>query len=241
MLTRVAPEPIATHSFDTHPDQLFDVYQPPSPALLTSTPIVFIHGGYWRPEYDRMHARSAAAALAQAGWTTALIEYRRIPSDPDATVADVVSGITAVGFETGAEKVVLVGHSAGGHLALVAADALPDQIAGVLALAPVSDLLVAEALDLDDGAVRAFLGCPAERRADLDPGRTFGKSSPTRILHGTHDTLVPFEMSQRFGTHAGVPVHSIDGIGHYELIDPQSRVWPIVVDQLNELAPLPPT
>lgn len=233
MLSRIAAEPDETHSFGSNIDQVFEIYRPQVGDREAFPPVVFIHGGYWRPEYDRTHARSAAAALAQAGWTTALIEYRRTPGQPDDTVADVLDGIRAFLAVTGSRHIILVGHSAGGHLALVAADALPEHVLGVLALAPVSDLTRAEELDLDDGAVRAFLGSSAALRADLDPGHAYRNQVPTVIVHGKQDTLVPFAMSEDFAAANGLTIHGIDRIGHYELIDPVSDAWGIVIDHLR--------
>jgi acetyl esterase/lipase len=62
--------------------------------------------------------------------------------------------------EFAGRRVLLVGHSAGGHLALQAAATLapPHAPAGVLVLAPVADLRRAQALRLDGDAVPAFLG-----------------------------------------------------------------------------------
>lgn len=52
--------------------------------------IILLHGGFWKPMYNRDHLRPFAAALAEkAGFFSALVEYRRISGDPDATVSDV--------------------------------------------------------------------------------------------------------------------------------------------------------
>lgn len=236
MLTRTAAAPSATVSYGPHPDQIIDCY----PAAEGTAPtVVLIHGGYWRPEYDRSHARSAAVALAEEGFPTALIEYRRIPGDPDAMVADVSAAIRAVAQGSTAlpaGRVILVGHSAGGHLALLGAGHPEAQ--GTLALAPVADLQMAHDLDLDDGAVGEFLGCSAKDRPDLDPargdvGRTLG---PCVVLHGIDDELVPLGVSRSFARAAGVELVELPDAGHFALIDPLSGTWAEVIGQLRAIS-----
>ena len=133
---------------------------------------MFIHGGFWRPSIDRTHTGPLCTALAGDGWTTAAIEYRRVPAQPEVTVADVEAALTGlpelVTRHDG--RMLVAGHSAGGHLALLAASTMSLRtLVGVLALAPVADLERADPMGLGDGACHGFLGCEAVGRADLDP------------------------------------------------------------------------
>lgn len=235
-MTRPAPLPNATIPFGEHGDQVLDLYVPDGGLGSDDAPIVFVHGGYWRPEYDRMHARNAASAVSEAGRVAVLLEYRRIPGDPDASVDDVIHGIGAALRETNTAQVVLVGHSAGGHLALVAANSVSNQVAGVLALAPISDLRMAEDQDLDDGAVRSFLGASAALRADLDPMLLPTPPVPTGLIHGRNDTIVPLAMSQRFAEEHPVELTVVETIGHYELIDPLTTTWRAVLNQIRTIS-----
>jgi acetyl esterase/lipase len=245
VLTRPGPEPAATLRYGDDPDQVIDVYPvDPSVAADPSAPkhptVVFVHGGYWRTDYDRRHARSAAAALRTAGFPTALIEYRRRPGDPDATIEDVAAGIRAaasgaLGLPDG--PVVVVGHSAGGHLALVAASDPDLPIAGCLALAPVADLRMAEDFALDVDGVGAFIGCSAIDRPDLDPCR-LTCSTLTLVLHGEEDDLVPIALSESFTQTSGQRLIRMPGTGHFALIDPTSPVWPDVIAHLRAIAPV---
>lgn len=235
VLERTGPAPSATLAYGGHPDQVLDAYLP---ADLGSSPaIVFVHGGYWRPEYDRSHARSAAAGLAEAGYPTALIEYRRIPGDPDAMVSDVRAALDFVKegrTPLPAGPVLLVGHSAGGHLALVAADA--PHVKGCLALAPVADLVLADDLHLDDDAVSAFLGCPATGRPDLDPARRRSAACPVVVLHGEDDTLAPISLSESYTEASSARLVRLPATGHFELIDPRSTAWASVITELGSIA-----
>ena len=74
---------------------------------------------------------------------------------------------------------MVAGHSAGGHLALWAAHRLgPDQIGGVLALAPVVGLVAMQRAGVGNGAVADLLGGePDERSGTIPAGRSGGKSA----------------------------------------------------------------
>jgi acetyl esterase/lipase len=102
-----------------------------------------------------------ADAIASAGWTVASIEYRRTPGEPDETLADVGEALVALPARIAGHGggVILLGYSAGGHLVLwlTVARRIPPLV-GTVALAPAADLRLAHALNLGDGAVRAFLG-----------------------------------------------------------------------------------
>jgi acetyl esterase/lipase len=234
VLDRDAPGPDRTWSYGSGPDQVTDLYLPP-PAVDRRPVLVLVHGGFWRPEYDRTHLRPMAGALAAAGWPTALVEYSRGPGDPDATVADVRRSVAAVTEQVDCSAgLLLVGHSAGGHLALLAVD---EPIAtAVVALAPVADLVMAERLGLDHGAVNDFLGCAAADRPDLDPARRPRTPEATiTIVHGERDTLVPLALSESYAAVSGARLVIVPQAGHFELIDPLSPAWATVMTELAAL------
>ena len=239
MLGRSASEPDHVFRYGPDADHVCDV-RSGGPAAAGRPLVVLLHGGFWRPEYDRTHVRPMTEALAALGWSTVAPEYRRIPGRPDATVADVRAALDEIGRRPelaglGDGRMVLVGHSAGGHLALHAASAAPDGVSGVLALAPVADLSLAEALRLDTDAVRAFLGGPADGRADLDPVRSPTPPGAVRIVHGAGDGVVPVLLSESYRRRH--PAASLTRVpaGHFALIDPAGDAWPTVVDELAAL------
>jgi len=197
------------------------------------------HGGFWRPEFDRTHLAPLCAAVADAGWSIAAVEYRREPGHPGLATGDAVAALGAVPALAGHHdgRVIAMGHSAGGHLCLYAAATRPPAaLAGVVALAPAADLRLVDSLDLDGGAVRDFLGAPAGERADLDPARLPDIPAGTTILHGREDTIVPVAVSRSYvERHPGTRLVEIDDCGHFALIDPSSRAWLSVIAELDSI------
>ncbi len=233
VLTREAREPDEQLRYGDHADQVMDVWQAKSYRPL----VVFIHGGFWRPEYDRTHARPLGEALADEGWPVVSLEYRREPGQPDLTTGDVRAALDRLpdlmdvhaGF-------VLIGHSAGGHLALWAATTLnPVRLRGTVALAPVADLLLADRLGLDDGAVQDFVGSGV--RNDLDPVHLPAPITPVSMVHGTGDSRVPITVAESYLTaHPTARLVRVVGAGHYEVIDPLTEAWHQVTAELTRFS-----
>ena len=217
--------PDKTISYGKSEDQVIDFYNSDNSS---KSIIVLIHGGYWRPEYDRKHLAPFARKFADSGWPVALIEYRRIIGNPDAALSDVVSAINEVATEH--KNIILVGHSAGGQLALIAAKKV--EVSGIIALAPVTNLALAEELDLDEGAVSDFLGAPASIRTDLDPMCQPHPSSPTTLIHGALDIRVPPDFSKAYVADSNLKLIELENTGHFELIDPRHKVFEVISDEL---------
>lgn len=229
--------------YGSHRDQVADIYLPATSDAEPRSTIVIVHGGFWRPIYDRLHVRPLAAALAHRGHVVVSLEYRREPGHPDATTDDVrsaVRGLPALRASAGLtdDPVQLVGHSAGGHLVLwLAAEDGID--ATTVALAPVADLGMAQSLGLGGGAVRAFLGTTPARRRDLDPVRRREPAHSVAVIHGELDDTVPIAVGtayvRMFGAKA--TMRPLAGCGHFEPIDPTSSAWPVLIGELDRLAP----
>jgi acetyl esterase/lipase len=117
------------------------------------------------PEY----ARTGAGG----GWPATFDDVARAVAELPALVAGLANDVVSV------DRVVLVGHSAGGQLALWSAvRGLPDGYVGAVALAPVADLTEAFRLDLDHGAVGALLGHPRTYRTATTPWIRVGSAAP---------------------------------------------------------------
>jgi pimeloyl-ACP methyl ester carboxylesterase len=103
----------------------------------------------------------------------------------------------------------------------------------VVPLAAVSDLRRAWALQLSGGVVKQFLGGSPEQvpqRYDAtSPIDLLPISVAQRMVHGTADQLVPFDMSEHFAKKSkNAKLIALQGAGHFELIDPRSREWETV-------------
>jgi pimeloyl-ACP methyl ester carboxylesterase len=159
-----------------------------------------------------------AVALRDLGWPVYLAEYRREPGNPVAMVQDVRAALAAVNRD-----VIVIGHSAGGHLALLM------NAPKTIALAPVADLTMARELGLDNHAVDDFLGSHEQR--DFEP-----HAEQAVLVHGTEDQVVPYPVSQSYhAQHPSTRLVPLPGIGHFALIDPRSDAWPVVIQELERL------
>jgi acetyl esterase/lipase len=208
----------------------------PSPC----EPVVLLHGGWWRDRHDLHLMDPLADDLLAAGHAVYNVEYRRTGSGGGwpQTRKDVTAALhrlarfaaeePGAGLDLG--RAAAVGHSAGGHLALLcAAEAGIDRVVG---LAPVTDLRRSAEEGLGEDAVAPFLGPEPSEDA-------FTESSPVRLLplgvrqlvvHGDADPRVPVDHSRDYvaaAREAGDPVeyHESPGADHFAVIDPVHPSW----------------
>lgn len=221
-LERAAPT--RTLAYGDHPSQIVDLYGDES-----ARPVVaLLHGGFWRERYDRTYLSPLAAALAaDLNTCVALIEYRRVGGGGGfpATFDDLPPALAAL---PGAGPVVLVGHSAGAHLALWAGSRCPTAVSRVVGIAAVADLARAHELDLSDGAVAGLLGGAervAERLDETDPMRMPAVAAPVVLLHGAADADVPVELSRRYARAVGAQLRELPGTGHYAPVTPGTPAY----------------
>jgi acetyl esterase/lipase len=209
--------------------------------------VIFIHGGFWRNSYSLEHAGHLCAALARAGAAVWNMEYRRL-GDPGGNWAamsdDIVRGaqqLVPLGtrYNLDLKRVIAAGHSAGGQLALWLAAQLVVDLRGVVPLAAISDLRRAYALQMDGGVVGELLGGSPDRvpqrYAAASPIELLPIPAPQRVVHGTADNIVPFDMSQRFAKASkNSKLIPLPGAGHFDLIDPRAKVWPTIQKSILE-------
>jgi pimeloyl-ACP methyl ester carboxylesterase len=196
-----------------------------------------LHGGYWQATYNLIHLGHLCEGLREAGIASWNLEYRRV-GDPGgewpAAAEDLELALEhreRLPFAHDG-RTVLVGHSAGGQLALWAAKrtGLP-----TLALAPVSDVRDAVERRGTDSAPGRFMA--PEHFADGSPLELLPLGAPQIVIHGTADDSVPYEMSERYVAAAGrdAELITLDGTGHFEPIDPLSAEWPTVKAAIERL------
>jgi acetyl esterase/lipase len=177
--------------------------------------------------------------------------------DDTAAVTDVVRRLVAdaVGARVDVRRTTLVGHSAGGHLAAwaVSRHRLPvgspwyraEPVAtSVVSLAGVLDLALSERLGLGDHAAEGLLGGTSAERPDryalADPVALLPSGVPVRIVHGTDDDTVPVEVGRAYADAArdagdDVTLHELPGLGHQDVIEPDSPAWPAVLAAVAEV------
>ncbi|MCW2669051.1 MAG: hypothetical protein JWO27_948 [Frankiales bacterium] len=217
--------------------------------------VVLVHGGYWRDRYDLSLEDAVAADLCGRGHLVWNVDYAPSTAPWPATLTDAAAAYDFAfhgryGGLVDPERVAVVGHSAGGHLALwlasrsalaAGAPGAGSHVVPKLAVpqAPVAALVQAHALGLGDGAVAALLGGgPSDvpgRYAVADPVSLAPSGVPTTIVHGTADDVVPMSQSEDY-----VAVSPTTGLvrvpgGHFTHLDPSSDAWAAALTALTAL------
>jgi acetyl esterase/lipase len=242
ILTLAPPPADARLPYGSDPNQFGELRVPktggPFPVVIS------IHGGYWRAKYDLKHVGHLCAALSARGMATWNLEYRRVGNPGGgwpATFEDIRSGYRylsqiAQRYKLDSSKVVVIGHSAGGQLALCLAGH-ETSVNRVISLAGVVDLQQAWELHLSNNAVVEFLGgephSVPEHYREADPMQLKISQATQWLIHGASDDTVPPFLSRNYTEQKkkrGENVHylEISTAGHTDLIDPRSTAWPKV-------------
>jgi acetyl esterase/lipase len=216
--------------------------------------VVVIHGGFWRARYDLEHIGHACAALTSLGLATWSIEYRRVGNEGGGwpgTFQDVGAAVDhlrtlAPEHNLDLERVVVIGHSAGGHLALWVAGRhrIPEgntlytpnplPVKAAVALAGVADLDMSWEMNLSNGATEELMGGSPEEvpeaYAVASPRELLPLGVPQALIHGTDDENVPYEISEKYHAAAlaagdQVKLVTLKHAGHFEVIDPKMPEW----------------
>lgn len=225
--------------------------------------VVFIHGGCWLAEYDIGHSSKLTAALARNGIATWSLEYRRVGDEGGGwpgTFQDVGRGTDhlrsiAPEHHLDLDRVIVMGHSAGGHLALWAAarsrlpaeapigSADPLVVRGVLALAPAADLGYLHEQQICGHVVDDLMGgSPVQvpdRYSWANPIEFEPDGVRQILILGKYDDdwtptgLRYFDVARMRGD--DVRLIEATESGHFEMIDPDSSTWPVVLHAAREL------
>jgi|SRR5690625_3030273 len=234
---------------------------------------IVIHGGFWRSQFDLEHMNAMCHALTKEGVACWNIEYRRVGQQGGGwpgTFHDIAKAINHLfthkeKYPLDASRIILIGHSAGGHLALWFAGkhnisepnrfkfhTKPIQLNGVISLAGVSDLKMMYDIHqwketlfkIVDNPTRNLLGgSPVrneERYNDSSPIELLPLNIPVVLIHGNLDVNVPVGMSEYFSKKAkeagdSVRLHVLSDTEHFSLIRPETTAWSIVLESVNQL------
>ncbi len=259
-----SPSPLARQiAYGGHPDQVGNLHLPAGEGEQPWPVVVLVHGGFWRWGWDRTLMTRLAHDLAERGFAAWNIDYRRVGQEGGGwpgTLEDAAAAVDVLGTLPGIDldRVAAVGHSAGGHLALWLAsrDRIPAghpgagplvRLRGAASQAGVADLVTAAADGLGDGACAALLGgTPAEqpdRYAVASPAALLPAGVPLLLVHGSIDDRVPPQQSRDYAEAARaagdeVELVELDGVDHFDVIDPAHQSWAAVVAWLERLFPL---
>ena len=214
--------------------------------------VVLVHGGFWRAGYDRTLMDPLAGACGDEGWAAWNLDYRPVGGGGGwpTTFTDVAAGIDHLATladdrHLDLDRVVVVGHSAGGTLALWSAaradlpagapGADPAVVpAGVVSLAGVTSLAAGWYDQLGDGAVAALMGGSPNERGDdyllASPTERLPLGVPQLLVHGEDDPLVPPSQSRAYAARAAeegdeAEAQILPGVDHFDVIDPRTDAW----------------
>lgn len=227
---------------------------------------IIIHGGCWMSQFGLSYMGHVSAALTEAGFATWNIEYRRVGNpgggwpgtfEDAARAADYLREI-ADKHSLDLNQVIAVGHSAGGHLALLLGarpqfkkdnplySANPLRLKGVVSLAGITDLRrTGTACDKE---VIQFAGGEAKDKAAI-----YDQASPIalvplgvkqKIVQGEADTIIPPAMATDYQEAAkrkkdgDVELISVKDADHFHIVDPKSAAWPSVQQAAMSLVKL---
>lgn len=242
--------------YGPHPAQWVDLYRPdgpPRPGIA-----VVIHGGFWRSRYDAALGAPLAIDLADRGYVALNLEYRRVPDGGGypQTLLDIAAGLDVLATvdDLDLSRVITIGHSAGGHLAVWAAgrSGLPAgspgagpivHVTGAISQAGVVALTKAAEEHVGNGAMQDLIGAQTgdhpERWAIADPLTRIPLDVPVRLLHARDDVDVPFDQSETYlaaATTAGADARLIEVAGgHMALVDVTTPAWATTVAAFEEL------
>jgi acetyl esterase/lipase len=240
-----------SHRYGEHPRQVADLHRPagagPHPVA------VVLHGGYWQPPWTKLIMRPLCLDLVRRGWAAWNVEYRRLGRDGGgwpqtfddvATAIDHLAELADPALDLA--RVTLLGHSAGGQLALwgggrpelpAGAPGAAPRVRGqqVLAMAAVCDLVRA------GRPARELLGGSPdevpERYAQADPMRRLPLRVPVGLVHAHGDETISAQRSRAYAAAARAAGGDVTLVeppgGHRDPIDPRSTAWRAAAGWLN--------
>lgn len=250
LLGRPRPEPQVRICYGDDPYQRVDLWLPEAAGPIHT--VVMVHGGCWTTSIaDRTIMNWIADDLRQSGFAVWNIDYRGVDRPgggypgtfADAAEATDLLRAYAAKYGLDLRRVVAVGHSAGGHLALWLAARrrlplgsplhapAPLPIAHVVALGALPDL-EETAASPDNGCgvevVAALVGTNrADPYADTSVPRLLPLGVRQDLVNGREDTIIPYRLATDYAAKAKgeATLHTVPHTGHVELVTPGTAAW----------------
>lgn len=231
--------------------QVGDLYMPEDPSPYQKEIgipcMMLIHGGFWKSEYGMDLMAPIAEDLAESGIAVWNIEFKRTTPDQEGvwmdTLSDVMRAWGQLALLPGIDTVRtgIIGHSAGGQLALLMAANAEKKPWLVVAQAPIADLIAADRENLsDDGdAARRWVGCGPEQDEllwnQLNPINNLPQC-PVLLVHGKNDQEVPWTQSKSYVQALKVHDEEVQELwlpgDHFSIIDVASDDWLVQKDAI---------
>lgn len=227
--------------------------------------VIYIHGGCWLDAYNLDYVSTVADDLVKDGYAVWVPEYRRVGNAGGGypnTFKDIQASVDfartlAEIYPLDLDRVVIMGHSAGGHLALWSAaqsnlpknsrlyNPNPLSVKGIIALAGITDLTAYDKIGNScSTAVPKLMGGDSDkmnaRYFKSSPINLLPTGIPIRMIHGQLDNIVPLSQSEAFVEKAkaagdDVTMLMIEGGGHFDMASPYSEAWKVVKQELKKL------
>jgi acetyl esterase/lipase len=228
--------------------QKLDIYVPEVPAAGPRTVIVFIHGGSWETGSKDAY-RFVGSSLAKQGFIAVLPNYRLSPAvrfpvfveDAAEAVAWTLRNIGRYGGNP--QRVFVMGHSAGAHIALLltldrrylaAAGASADDLRGAIGLSGPYDFRI------DSDLLRSVFGSASDPRQTQPVHFVRGDAPPVLLIHGTADRVCwdehSIRLTQRIRAAGGLAELTLyPGLGHADTLGSLSELRRGVAPTLRDV------
>jgi acetyl esterase/lipase len=237
------------------------------PATKSDKPfplVIIIHGGCWVSSYADYHFMDRfAQPITDLGYATWNIEYRALGTGGEWPVIfqDISKAVDytrnlAKTYPIDVNKVAIIGHSAGGHLALWAASRTslkssseiytenPLPIRGVISLAGIANITSGTGCNtLANNVIGVPINSPSSaltaRLRETSPLQMLPSRTNTILISGSADGIVPAAIGTEYSNKATeLGDHSLhynlEGLGHFDLIDVNSTNWSLYQQSLQE-------
>ena len=266
LLGRPRPAPTRTYHYGADPLQVADLWLPASPRKGKIPTVLMVHGGCWTTDIaDRSIMNWIAADLARRGTAVWNIDYRGVDRPGGGypgTFQDVAAAADALRTHAAANnldltRLVAVGHSAGGHLALWLAgrsrlpaasplrSANPLPIHHVVSLGELQDLEQdrAETNGCGSEVIDQLVGPPTMSSRDVYADTSLPRLAPIGVPHtmvnGNRDRIIPTHFAATYASKMRakgdrVTVRIVPGQGHVELIAPETPAWAAAVAAIED-------
>ncbi len=242
VLALPAGKPDSIHAYGADPFQFGQLWLPAATPPSDGFPlVVLVHGGCWLNAFDVGHLAPASTALNEAGYAVWAPEYRRVgdtgggwPGSLNDIPASLVTLASLENASLNLDRVALAGHSAGGHLALLAAlkHSSDLSIRSVVGLAAITDIKTyANGENSCEQATIKFMG--SDERSDPAEWTIANPASAptpanTTLLTGGKDNIVTPPQGQLQGADS----IEVDDAGHFDFIHPGTRAWHVFIEHL---------